>query len=149
MNLAMETELPKIEYLQAAELPAQDIIDFWKQNSITVTPSDSPQEVKQAARLHPQLFIVGIDPDKHIIGTVWGTFDGRRGYVAHLAVDAPYRTRGLGSLLMERVENEFMKMNCYKIHLFVEEHNAAVGDFYRRRGYTERTDLTVFSKTLR
>lgn len=145
----MKPKLPKIEFLQATYVAAQNIISFWKQNDITVTPTDSPQEVKEAARLHPQLFVVACDPNSRIIGTVWGTFDGRRGYVAHLAVDAPYRTLGLGSLLMELVENEFKKMNCYKIHLFVEEHNAAVGDFYRRRGYTERTDLTVFSKTLR
>ena len=145
----MKTELPKIEYLQAADLPAQDIIDFWKQNSITVTPTDFPEEVKEAARLQPQLFIVARDPDSRIIGTVWGTYDGRRGYVAHLAVKMPYRKLGLGSLLMERVEDQFKKLNCYKVHLFVEQHNAAVGDFYRRRGYTERTDLTIFSKTLR
>jgi len=145
----MKPELPKIEYLQASDLQAQNIIDFWKQNSITVTATDSPEEVEGAARLHPQLFIVALDPNSRIIGTVWGTFDGRRGYIAHLAVDAPYRALGLGSLLMEQVEIEFKKMNCYKIHLFVEEHNAAVGNFYRRRGYTEREDLTVFSKTLR
>jgi ribosomal protein S18 acetylase RimI-like enzyme len=145
----METELPKIKFLQAANLPAQDIIDFWKKNCITVTPTDSPEEVEGAARLQPQLFVVALDPNSRIIGTVWGTFDGRRGYVAHLAVDTPYRTLGMGSLLMEKVEKEFNKMNCYKIHLFVEEHNAVVGSFYRRRGYTERTDLTVYSKTLR
>ncbi len=145
----MKSELPKIEFISATDVDPQKIIDFWKQNDITVSPSDSPQEVKQASRLHPQLFIVGRTPDSRIIGTVWGTFDGRRGYIAHLAVDLPYRRSGLGSLLMEQVENEFKKMNCYKIHLFVEEHNAGVGDYYRRLGYAERTDLRVFSKTLR
>ena len=105
--------------------------------------------MRAAARLHSQLFIVGLSSEDTVIGTVWGVFDGRRGYVAHLAVDEPYRKQGLGSLLMEKVEAEFRRMNVYKVHLFVEEHNAAVGDFYRRRGYQERTDLTVFSKTLR
>jgi len=145
----MKTELPKIEYLQAADLPAQDIIAFWKENSITVTPTDSPEEVEMAARLQPQLFIIACDRNSRIIGTVWGTYDGRRGYVSHLAVETPYRKLGLGSLLMERVEAQFKKLNCYKVHLFVEQHNAAVGDFYRCGGYTERSDLTIFSKTLR
>lgn len=145
----MKSELPKIEFVSASDVDPHKIIDFWKQNDITVSPSDSPQEVEQASQLHPQLFIVGRTPDSRIIGTVWGTFDGRRGYIAHLAVDLPYRRIGLGSLLMEQVENEFKKLNCYKIHLFVEEHNAGVGDYYRRRGYIERTDLRVFSKTLR
>ncbi|MFW6274470.1 MAG: GNAT family N-acetyltransferase [Spirochaetota bacterium] len=145
----MSSQLTQIKYVRATEVDPQDIIDFWKRNNITVTPTDSPEEIQVAANLHPQLFIVGLGPDDTIIGTVWGGFDGRRGYVAHLAVDKPYRNQGLGSLLMEKVETEFKKMNVYKVHLFVEQHNAAVGDFYRRRGYKERTDLTVFSKTFR
>lgn len=145
----MSSQLTQIKYVQATEVDPQDIIDFWKRNNITVTPTDSPEEIQVAANLHPQLFIVGLSPNDTIIGTVWGGFDGRRGYIAHLAVDEPYRKRGLGSLLMEKVESEFKKMNVYKVHLFVEQHNAAVGNFYRRRGYKERTDLTVFSKTFR
>ncbi len=144
----MNSQLPQITYARAVEIDPQKILDFWKRNSITVTPTDSPKEMRKAAELHPQLFIVGLGPDDTVIGTVWGGFDGRRGYVAHLAVDEPYRKQGLGSLLMEEVEAEFRRMNVYKVHLFVEQHNAAVGDFYRRRGYKERTDLTVFSKTL-
>ncbi len=145
----MSSQLPHVEFVHATEIDPQVIIDFWKRNSVTVTPTDSPEEIKRAARLHPQLFIVGLGPEDSVIGTVWGGFDGRRGYVAHLAVDEPYRKQGLGSLLMEKVEAEFKQMNVYKVHLFVEQHNAAVGHFYRRRGYKARTDLTVFSKTLR
>ena len=147
--LAMSSDLPQINFVRATEVDSHAIVDFWKRNNITVTPTDSAEELEEAAKLHPQLFIVGRMPDGSIIGTVWGGFDGRRGYVAHLAVGTPFRSRGLGSLLMEQVETEFKKMNVYKVHLFVEERNASVGDFYRRRGYTERTDLTVFSKTLR
>lgn len=145
----MSSQLPQIRYVRATEIDPQKIIDFWKRNSITITPTDSPEEIKAAARLHPQLFIVGLGPDGTMVGTVWGGFDGRRGYVAHLAVDEPFREQGLGSLLMEKVEAEFKQLNVYKVHLFVEQHNSAVGDFYRRRGYKERTDLTVYSKTLR
>ncbi len=144
----MSSGLPQINYVRATEVDSYAIIDFWKRNNITVTPTDSAEELEVAAKLHPELFIVALTTGGRIIGTVWGGFDGRRGYVAHLAVDAPFRSRGLGSLLMKQVETEFKKMNVYKVHLFVEDRNASVGDFYRRQGYTERTDLTVFSKTL-
>ncbi len=145
----MTTKLPHIVFKYATELDSQEIIDFWKRNDITVTPSDTAEQIACAARQHPQLFIIGCGPEDEIVGTVWGSFDGRRGYVAHLAVDHPYRNRGLGSLLMDRVEHEFRKLKCYKVHLFVEEDNASVGELYRRRGYSERTDLTIYSKTLR
>ena len=144
----MTTGLPHIVFKYGTEIDSLAIVDFWKKNDITVTPSDTPEQIACAARQHPQLFIIGCGPEDEIVGTVWGTFDGRRGYVAHLAVDRPYRNRGLGSLLMDRVEHEFKKLKCYKVHLFVEEQNTEVGDMYRRRGYSERSDLTLFSKTL-
>ena len=151
----MSASPPPIQYTRATDVDPRQIIDFWKRNGITVSPTDNPEEIANAARLNPQLFIVCLTPGEktgggmRIIGTVWGTFDGRRGYVAHLAVDRPFRGQGLGSMLMDRVEKELSKMGCYKVHLFVERHNAAVGDFYRGIGYGERSDITVFSKTLR
>src|SRR6056297_561646 len=98
----MSAQLQQVKFVRATEIDPQEIIDFWKRNSITVTPTDSPEELKTAAELHPHLFIIGLGPDDRVIGTVWGGFDGRRGYVAHLAVDEPYRNRGLGSHLMEK-----------------------------------------------
>ncbi len=146
----------------------EGIIDFWKRNSITLSKTDTPDGVRSAASLYPDLFIVAfiaadapetgntpfddpgsVQPEKPVpVGTVWGTFDGRRGYIVHLAVETQLRGQGIGRRLMHMVEEEFNRLGCYKVHLFVEQHNQSVGEFYRKIGYQERSDLTVFSRTL-
>ena len=38
--LAMSAQLPQVKFVRATEIDPQEIIDFWKRNSITVTPTD-------------------------------------------------------------------------------------------------------------
>jgi len=152
----MQLDWSGIDFAIGAESDPEKIIDFWKKNNITITKTDTPQEVQSAANIYPKLFIVAFqkpsssapDGEKTIIGTVWGNYDGRRGYIVHLAVENRYRHLGLGRRLMDLVEKEFRKMGTYKIHLFVESHNESVGEFYSRLGFEKRTDLTIYSKTL-
>jgi len=166
MILFMQLDYSKIVYSRGSENDPEEIIEFWKKNNITVTKTDNPRDLREASRIYPRLFIVArygtSNSDtpaslsdsktgrisKKIVGTVWGNYDGRRGYIVHLAVETGFRSQGLGRELMERVEEEFHNMGIYKIHLFVESHNQAVGAFYDCLGYKKRNDLTVYSKTL-
>ncbi len=153
----MQMDRDELDFILGEEADPDRIVDFWRRNDITVTKTDTPRDVQTASKLFPKLFIVAQRkiPDSSgektnpVVGTVWGNFDGRRGYVVHLAVEGSYRSRGLGRHLMDMVEEEFRRMDVYKIHLFVESHNESVGGFYTRLGYKKRDDLTVYSKTLR
>lgn len=153
----MRIDWDDLDFILGEEADPEKIVDFWLRNDITVTKTDTPRDVLTAARIFPKLFIVAQrkksdssgGKTKPVIGTVWGNFDGRRGYIVHLAVERSYRSRGLGRHLMDMVEEEFRRMDVYKIHLFVESHNESVGGFYTRLGYKKRDDLTVYSKTLR
>ncbi|MGC9313677.1 MAG: GNAT family N-acetyltransferase [Sediminispirochaetaceae bacterium] len=153
----MRIDWDDLDFILGVEADPEKIVDFWLRNDITVSKTDTPRDVLTASRIFPKLFIVAQrkmpdSPGEHInpvIGTVWGNFDGRRGYIVHLAVERSYRSRGLGRHLMEMVEEEFRRMDVYKIHLFVESHNESVGGFYTLLGYKKRDDLTVYSKTLR
>lgn len=156
MIMLMHSDYPDFNFVQGTDIEPELLLDFWHRNEITITPTDTSEKIRSAALDYPQLFIVALrktpsGPDLSpsvIAGTVWGTFDGRRGYIAHLAVEKGYRGRGLGRYLMNLAEMEFHKMGVYKIHLFVEARNHTVGDFYNRLGYIKREELTVYSKTL-
>jgi ribosomal protein S18 acetylase RimI-like enzyme len=143
----MNEGIPRLQYLRGTDVDPAKLVEFWRRNDITLSATDTAEEVGRAAAINSNLFIVALSGDD-IVGTVWGTFDGRRGYVVHLAVRKGERGLGLGRELMERVEAQFKLLGCHKVHLFVEEHNRAVSDFYRSLGWTERTDLTLFSRTL-
>lgn len=143
----MNRTLPPLEFKRGSDVDPETLIDFWRNNDITLSPTDTPEEVGRAAAINSTLFLVACS-EKEIVGTVWGTFDGRRGYVVHLAVRRKDRGRGIGSLLMEEVEERFRAIGCQKVHLFVEEHNREVAKIYHQLGWKERNDLTLFSKSL-
>lgn len=58
-------------------------------------------------------------------------------FVEDLGIDTNYRNRGLGTWLMNRIEKEAQRLNCYNICLRCWKPNEAE-HLYRRLGYTEQ-----------
>jgi hypothetical protein len=46
---------------------------------------------------------------------------------------------------MEKLNEEFLRMGVHKIHLFIENSNKDVVDFYDKLGWEIRNDLTMMS----
>ena len=82
---------------------------------IHVSQSDGLAEIAKKLQRDPDLFVVA-EADGHVIGTVLGGFDGRRGLVYHLAVDAAWRGHGIGSALMNEVEARLIARGCHKAY---------------------------------
>ena len=80
-----------------------------------------------------------------MIGTVLGGFDGRRGYIYHLAVAPDYRGKGYGKALLKRVLQELEALGADKVHLFALCDNQAAAEFYLSQGWKLRRDIQVFS----
>ena len=57
---------------------------------IHVRRSDEPEEIQKKLQRDPDLFLVA-ESRGRLVGTIIGGFDGRRGLIYHLAVDAAYR----------------------------------------------------------
>lgn len=82
-----------------------------------------------------------------MVGVVLGRFDGRRGWVNHLAVDPAFRHRRLGSLLMAELERRLARKGCPKVNLHVTRDNRGVVAFYESLGYATR-DMVFMEKWL-
>ena len=91
-------------------------------SGIHVRRSDEPEEIQKKLQRDPDLFLVA-EADGKMIGTVIGGFDGRRGLIYHLAVDATFRQHGIGSLLMDEVERRLKAKGCIKCYLMVADDN--------------------------
>ena len=121
-----------------------DVIQLWTNAGINVSSSDSKEELERMLNRNPELFLIGIFKDK-VVAVVMGGFDGRRGYVHHLAVDSTYQRSGYGTEMMSKLNENFRQKGINKIHLFVEKRNKEVMDFYRTLGWEIREDLTMMS----
>ncbi len=82
------------------------------------------------------------------VGAVLGSFDGRRGYLHHLAVEARSRRAGLGRALAARSLEALAGRGVRRCHIFVMAGNTDGQRFWERVGWFRRDDLLVMSKDL-
>jgi ribosomal protein S18 acetylase RimI-like enzyme len=81
-------------------------------------------------------------------GAVLGSFDGRRGYLHHLAVDVDARRAGIGRALVARSLEALAGRGVRRCHIFVMSGNVDGQRFWERVGWFRRNDLLVMSKDL-
>jgi ribosomal protein S18 acetylase RimI-like enzyme len=112
-----------------------------------VGTSDTRAEIAKKLTRDPDLFLLAEDEAGGLLGSVLGGFDGRRGLVYHLAVEAGQRGRGVGTALMRELEARFAAKGCRKIYLVVTPDNLDVMGFYRRQGWAEMP-VTMMGKEI-
>jgi ribosomal protein S18 acetylase RimI-like enzyme len=122
----------------------EEVVQLWRKAGISVGSSDSKIEVEKMRERNPTLFLIGKIDDK-ICAVVMGGFDGRRGYVHHLAVDPVNQRRGYGKLMIDALRKEFLRLGVQKVHLFIQKHNREVVVFYQNQGWEIREDLIMMS----
>lgn len=123
--------------------------NLWKDAGagVQLRRSDDPEEILKKLHRDPDLFLVATSDEK-IIGSVIGGFDGRRGLIYHLAVGHGYRGQGIGSTLMDEVENRLRLKGCIKSYLLVTRENESAMRFYEKRGWQHMESVLVYGKDL-
>ena len=127
----------------------QPVIDLWSsiEKGVHVGRSDSPAEIEKKLVRDPDLFLVA-EYENKIVGSVIGGYDGRRGLIYHLAVNAAFRGHGIGSQLMDEVESRLREKGCLKCYLLVANDNYEVEGYYQARGWQRMDDVRLFGKNL-
>jgi ribosomal protein S18 acetylase RimI-like enzyme len=123
-----------------------EVIALWTQAGLELSPSDSREGIQRKLERDADLFLVAVDGST-IVAAVMGCYDGRRGWINHLAVSPQYKGRGLGTLLLQEVEHRLQKKGCDKVNLLITPSNADVQTFYQHLGY-QRDELIFMEKWL-
>ncbi len=119
---------------------------FWESCGIKIRPGDSDAALAVFAARNEGLFIIASD-ERGVAASALGGWDGRRGWLYHVAVRPDQRRHGLGGRLVRLVEARLRALGCPKVNLIVWEDNAAAMDFWAAAGYT-REKAVEFGKTL-
>ena len=108
------------------------VLRFWEniETGMNVGRSDAPEEIKKKLQRDPDLFLVA-EHNNQIIGTVIGSFDGRRGFIYHLAIHKNFRRQKIASQLLDEVEKRLQAKGCVKCLLFVFADNTNAIEFYK------------------
>lgn len=73
---------------------------------------------------------------------------GITGEIDELFILPEHRGSGLGSQLLAEAETESVRRGCTNISLQIGTANRRAGEFYRRRGYAERSAFRLLEKRL-
>lgn len=114
---------------------------------LALRPSDEPEEVAKKLRRDPDLFLIA-EEEGQVVGVIMGAWDGRRGWIHHLAVHADWRGQGIGSALLNEVEARLKAKGCLKVNLMVRKENTAAQGLYRRLGYEDMSSILLMGKEL-
>jgi len=138
-----EKDIPKIQ-------------DLWRAVNIELTYSDNYEELVKMLKHNPGLCLVlenqtnGKDIlKKDILGAVLGSFDGRRGWIHHLAILPSIQGKKYGTMMMDELLRRFKERDVVKLKLEIFKSNKGVVDFYKKIGWDHRTDLSTMSLTLK
>jgi ribosomal protein S18 acetylase RimI-like enzyme len=123
-----------------------EVMALWQSAGLIISRSDSPEGLRKKIERDAELFLV-VQDNNRIIGVVMGCFDGRRGWINHLAVAPDQQRAGLGSILVKQVEERLKAKGCEKVNLLIEPANGDVQGFYEHLGYI-RDDLIFMEKWL-
>lgn len=98
----------------------EQVLAIWETSGAGRTPTDNVQDVQRAIA-QPQLEFLVAEVDGRVVGTIMGGFDGWRGAISRLAVEAHYRRRGIGQALLAAVEERFDKNGVSVVGALVEK----------------------------
>jgi ribosomal protein S18 acetylase RimI-like enzyme len=121
---------------------------LWERTAMWLRPSDGPEQMTLLLERCPDLQLVARDPQGLLIGTAMGGWDGRRGYIYHLAVEPAWQRHGVGAALMDELEARLRAKGALKAKLQILVGNDVSRAFFRARGYLVEDDCEPWGKEL-
>ena len=106
---------------------------------------DSRKNIQKQLKQPCTIFLLA-ELDKKIIGTLFGTHDGRKGWINRLAVIPSFRKQGVAAALMAEVEQRFSALGVDIVACLIEEWNVDSMQIFENLGYTRHKDIIYFTK---
>lgn len=125
-----------------------EMIELWRNTpGVGLTRADARDGIERFLVRNSGLCFVATELGR-IIGTILCGFDGRRGYIYHLAVDQAYRSRGIGKMLVHKSLEALKSAGAYDCRLFVLKSNDLGQEFYKGTGWQQKEHIVLFGKDL-
>lgn len=126
----------------------EEMYALWEEAGLGVNEFENEKDhTKLMIKINPLSNFVAVE-DAKIVGSIFGTFNGRRGWIYHLAVHPNFQKKGLGSLLIKKAEKTLKKMGAKRVLLGVDKSNLEVLKFYKKFGYEKMNDAIFLGKNL-
>ena len=124
-----------------------EVLRLWKEAGLILRPGDELDAIKLKLERDPDLFLVA-EEGGEIIGGVMGAWDGRRGWVNHLAIRSSFQRRGVANRMLDELEARLVRKGAKKVNAQIYQWNTKSLEFFKARGYEVHSDLIMIGKRL-
>jgi len=131
-----ETQQPEAPPVKMREYRRSDgdaLRALWREAEFRLR-GDDDDSLSTMARRNPGLLLVAT-ADQQIVGSALGAWDGRHGWIYHMATAKSHRRSGVGRSLVEEIERRLGVLGCYDVNVNVGETNAGAQRFWSAVGY--------------
>ena len=125
----------------------EKVVELWKESGLILRPGDDLEGIRLKLQRDPDLFLVAED-GREIVGVILGAWDGRRGWVNHLAVRSPHRRSGIGKSLIGELEKRLIKKGALKVNAQIYQSNKSSLAFFKAMRYEIYSELIMVGKSL-
>jgi ribosomal protein S18 acetylase RimI-like enzyme len=97
--------------------------------------------------LNPDLCLV-VEDNTKLVGSILGAFDGRNGSIHRLIIASEYQQKGLGKMLITKLEELLRARGIKKCTAQIHAQNTIVLPFYEKLGFTDMSYVRTLYKDL-
>ena len=124
-----------------------EVVSLWQEAGLPLRPGDEFEDIKLKLDRDSELFLVAEEKNQ-IVGVVMGAWDGRRGWVNHLAVKPTLQRKGIASALIDELEKRLTVKVARMVNAQVYRENTKSLAFFKARGYEIHSDRIMIGKHL-
>jgi ribosomal protein S18 acetylase RimI-like enzyme len=123
------------------------VIALWQRAGLLFKPKGRDSRAKIAAEMKHgvNIFLVA-EADGTIVGSVFGTHEGRKGWINRLAVTPEIRRQGVARKLVTAVEERLASLGIDIVACLIEDWNTTSIKTFERLGYQHQPDVLYFTK---
>lgn len=125
-----------------------EIWSLWKDSAFGVSSFNRElKEFTAILKLNPTSCFV-VEENNKIVGSIFGSFNGRRAWINHLCIHPEFREMKYGSELLKRSVQALKERGATKIVLGVGKDNLEVAPFYEKNGFKIMDDAVLYQMDL-
>ena len=126
---------PPVVIRELRAVDGDDLRELWQACGFR-SLGDDDLSLARMARRNPGLLLVASEGTR-VVASALGAWDGRRGWIYHVATAESHRRQGIATRLVDRVETALRDLGCPKVSALVRDANEDGRAFWAARRYEE------------
>jgi ribosomal protein S18 acetylase RimI-like enzyme len=132
----------------ATEPDIDAVLELWRASEARPSLTDNPEVVAALLAANPGALFLA-DVKGKVVGAVIATYDGWRGNIYRLAVNADYRRRGLARAMVAEAEHRLKRWGARRLTALVESDHPWATAFWDDAGYERDPGMLRYFKNVR